>query len=400
MDQLLTGSFELIKNLNTACILNTIRVEKMISRAEIARATGLTPATVSNITSELIDLGLIEETERGESSGGRKPVLISIKKNTCYFGGLCLSSDSIKAAVCDIDAEILGEYSAPIGGASPDDVVKLGMKLLNRAKVQAGIDKLIGIGISTHGLVNSDEGMLVFAPNLGWTDIKIGEMFAKASGMPVFIENDVKAMALAESWCGLARGTGDFVYLYIGPGIGGSIVNNNEIYKGQGAFAGEFGHITIEPDGPLCSCGNHGCLQALASESAMVERYKKKKEEQQIKTRIDSFAELLESAKNGDSDAHEAILVSVRYIGIEVGNIINALSPKLIVINGGITELSKMIMPVLNDEIKKRCLKYSAKDIKISVSMLGSEAAIKGAATCVIKKMFESPRKFLGNIIK
>lgn len=400
MEQPLTGSFELIKNLNTACILNKIRVEKTISRAEIARGTGLTPATVSNITSELIDLGLIEETERGESNGGRKPVLISIKKDTCYFGGICLSSDTVKAAVSDIEAETLSEFRAPIDGASPEKVVSLAVELLTRAKEKANVKKLVGIGVSTHGLVYSDTGMMVFAPNLGWSNVNIGEMLNKATGLPVFVENDVKSMALAESWCGLACGVSDFVYLYIGPGIGGSIVNNNQIFKGPGTFAGEFGHVTIEPDGPLCSCGNRGCLQALASEMAVLQRYRKRKAEQRITPHVNNFEELLQSVQDGDSDAKEEILKSIRYIGIEVGNIINTLSPKLIVLNGKITRLAKMFMPVLEEEIKSRSMKYSGSDVRIAFSQLGDEAAIKGAAANVIRKLFESPRKFLNPIIK
>lgn len=403
MDRPLTGSFELIKNLNTACILEKIRVEKMISRAEIARGTGLTPATVSNITAELIDLGLIEETERGESNGGRKPVLISIKKDTCYFGAVYLSSDKITASIADIDAQILSEVSAPIdrSAADPVDIAKIAGQLLTRAKEQTGTGRsLAGVGVCTHGLVNSDEGMMVFAPNLGWSHVKIGDMLNRITGLPVFVENDVRAMALAESWCGLAQGVADYVYLYIGPGIGGSIVNSNKLFKGQGTFAGEFGHTTIEPDGPLCSCGNKGCLQSLASETAILERYRQRKAKQMITPHVSNFCELLQSVKAGDSDAREELFKSIRYIGIEVGNIINALSPRLIVINGRITDLSDIFMPVLTEEIEKRSLQYAEKEAKIVFSQLGDEAAIKGAATCAIRKLFESPQKFLNNIIK
>jgi predicted NBD/HSP70 family sugar kinase len=395
MQQPLTGSFELIKNINTACILNMIREKGSISRADIARGTGLTPATVSNITAELISINLIKEMDRGESSGGRKPVLISINKTACYVGGIHIGSTAIEAAVSNVSAEILGSARAPIESASPQEAVKLGLQLLEQAKVKAGVKDLAGIGVCTHGLVRSDEGLLVFAPNLGWSNIKMGDMFAEASGLPVFMENDVRAMALAESWCGLAFGVKDYIYLYIGPGIGGSIISGNELFKGQGGFAGEFGHAAIEPDGPLCSCGNRGCLQALASEKAVFESYKKRRAANNLPLNCKNYEGLLYIAKDGDKDALEEILRSIRYIGIEVGNIINALSPLLIVINGHLTKISEITMPALKKETSSHCLKYSDIDTKIVFSSLRDEAPIKGAATCVIRQMFESPKKFL-----
>lgn len=390
MQKPLTGSFELIKNINTACVLNMIRVKESISRADIARESGLTPATVSNITAELIELGLIKEVERGESSGGRKPILLSINNSACHFGAIHIGSTRLQAAVSNVSAEILSEFSVPIKGLSPDEVVSVGMELLEKAKKKASVSELSGIGICTHGLVRSDEGVMVFAPNLKWSNVKIGDMFAEASGLPVFVENDVRAMALAESWCGIACGVKDYIYLYVGPGIGGSIISNNELFKGKGGFAGEFGHTTLEPDGPLCSCGNRGCLQALASETATVERYNRN-----YNNACGDFSELIELAKSGDSGATEEILKSVRYIGVEVGNIINTLSPLLIIINGKITELSDIVMPVLKKEIKSHLMSYSDTETKVVFSSLDDKAQIKGAATCVIRQMFESPKKFL-----
>lgn len=395
MQQPLTGSFELIKNINTACVLNTIRVKESISRADIARATGLTPATVSNITAELIGLSLVKEMERGESNGGRKPVLLSINKTACYFGGIHIGSTMLEAAVSNVEAEILGESRSELNGVSPEEAVGLGLRLLSEAKAKAGVKELAGIGVCTHGLVRSEEGLLVFAPNLGWSNVKLGSMFHEGSGLPVFVENDVRAMALAESWCGLAFGVKDYVYLYIGPGIGGSIVNNNELYKGRGGFAGEFGHETIDPEGPLCSCGNHGCLQALASETAVFRQYIQRKKAQHITSNCKDYAGLLRAAVTGDSDALDELLKSVRYIGIEVGNIINALSPLLIVVNGQLTQLSDIVMPALREEASRHCMNLSGAETKIVFSPLHDTAPIKGALTCVIRQMFESPKKFL-----
>ncbi|MDR3551586.1 MAG: ROK family transcriptional regulator [Clostridia bacterium] len=389
-----TGSFELIKNLNTACILNAIREKEPISRADIARKTGLTPATVSNITAELIDLGLIGETERGESNGGRKPVMLMIRPHVCYCGAVHISSNFIEVAVTDINATVVWSENRPLQrGIRPDEAIRLVIELLYKAQAFVPVGKkMVGIGICVHGLVQIEEGVMLFAPNLGWENVRIGDLIQTEFNLPVYVENDVRAMALAESWCGLARNAVDFVYLYIGTGIGGSIMFNNELYKGYGGFAGEFGHSTIEPDGPLCTCGNRGCLQAYASENTVFKNYCARKG---ITEEDLEYADVISLAKNGDEAALDEILKSVRYIGIEVGNIINAFSPSLIILNGNIVKLGNVVMIALDNEINAHVLKYTHSRTRIVFSRLSDRAPIRGAASCVIRDLFEYPRRFL-----
>ena len=391
--QPVTGSFELIKNLNTSCILDAIREKGMISRADIARQTGLTPATVSNITAEMMDLGLIEETERGASNGGRKPVMLSIRSSVCKFAGVHISSDTLETAIVDTDANILWHERAVLPkGVRHTQALDQAIRMIGKGQESLGADRISGIGVCVHGLVRSEEGLLVYAPNLGWENVRIGDVMESEFSVPAVVENDVHAMTLAESWCGFARSVKDYVYLYIGPGIGGSVVFNNELYKGYGGFAGEFGHNTIEPDGPLCTCGNRGCFQALASETTMLENFRKRKGAAAAGF---TFADMMCEAKAGDADAREVILQAARYIGVEVGNIINALSPSLIVINGRVTGFGNMVMTVIDDEVRRRGLKYSQNFTRIVFSHLGEKAPIEGAATCIIRELFASPKKFL-----
>lgn len=396
LEQPLTGSFELIKHLNTSCVLNAIKSKGQISRADIARGTGLTPATVSNIASELISLGLIQEKERGESSGGRKPVMLSIYGDACFFGGIHIASNKIEAVVLNVEADILGQAKATLpAGATPEQGMELAVTKMGEAMARSGVRHIAGAGVCVHGLVKSGEGLLVFAPNLGWKNIQIGRILSERLGVPVAVENDVRAMSLAENWCGTAKDEKEFVYLYIGPGIGGSIVFNNEPYKGQGGFAGEFGHNTIEPDGPVCTCGNRGCLQVLASEAAMLARYAAKCRAAGYDDIPTDFDGVMTAAQSGDGMAKGEILRAARYIGIEVVNIINALSPSLIVINGRITALGDEVMAAITGEVFNRCMKFVEDHTRIIFSGLSGKAPVKGAATCIIRQMFESPRKFL-----
>ena len=386
-----TGSFELIKNINVSCILNTIRENEMISRAEIARLTGLTPATVSNITAELLSLHIIEERARGESSGGRKPVILSIAKNAYSFAGVHIGTDMIEVALADCDAEIKQIVRLPFKGRiDPETAMDRVGRMLETVIGQSELP-VTGIGVCVHGLVNSEEGISVFAPNLRWEHIPVGPILQERFHLPVYVENDVRAMTLAENWCGIARNVKDYVYLYIGPGIGGSIVLNNEIYKGSTGFAGEFGHSTIEPDGPLCTCGNHGCLQAFASEDTVLNNYIGRVNDRQPNL---EYADLVDRAAAGEEAALDEILKSVRYIGIEVGNIINAINPPLIVINAKFAKLGDRAMRVIREEVGRRAMKYAQNGTDIVFSGLGENAPIRGAATCIVRQMFASPRSF------
>ena len=162
-------------------------------------------------------------------------------------------------------------------GIAPKEAVPIAIEMLEKARDNAPKKKLFGIGVCVHGLVESAEGVMVFAPNLGWKNVHIVDILHTEFGIPVFVENDVQAMTLAENMCGFAKNISDYVYLYIGNCIGGGIMLQNELYKGYGGFAGEFGHTTILPDGPICTCGNKGCLQALASEGVVVSNYASQK---------------------------------------------------------------------------------------------------------------------------
>jgi predicted NBD/HSP70 family sugar kinase len=363
----------------------------MISRAEIARLTGLTPATVSNITAELLSLHIIEERARGESSGGRKPVILSIAKNAYSFAGVHIGTDMIEVALADCDAEIKQIVRLPFKGRiDPETAMDRVGQMLETVIGQSELP-VTGIGVCVHGLVNSEEGISVFAPNLRWEHIPVGPILQERFHLPVYVENDVRAMTLAENWCGIARNVKDYVYLYIGPGIGGSIVLNNEIYKGSTGFAGEFGHSTIEPDGPLCTCGNHGCLQAFASEDTVLNNYIGRVNDRQPNL---EYADLVDRAAAGEEAALDEILKSVRYIGIEVGNIINAINPPLIVINAKFAKLGDRAMRVIREEVGRRAMKYAQNGTDIVFSGLGENAPIRGAATCIVRQMFASPRSF------
>ncbi|MGI6030670.1 MAG: ROK family transcriptional regulator [Eubacteriales bacterium] len=390
-----TGSFSLMKNINTALILHIIRENKNISRAHVSKISGLTPATVTNITCELIGMGLVSEAERGVSKGGRKPVLLRIVEDAYHVIGVYIGSRMIQLVLADLSGRLLErrDIACPIG-LGPEEALGKVVDAI-RETLRHSEKRIIGIGVGVHGLVRRDEGIAVLSPNLGWENVRIKDLLESEFGLPVMVDNDVHAMTIGERLAGMARSSEDFVLLYVGSGIGGSIVMGNQLYAGATGAAGEFGHTTVQPDGPLCSCGNHGCLQALASEGAMLERYKELAGKDAVPGL--SFNGLMEKALAGDRWAAKAISDAAVYIGIGIANIINVFNPTLVVIGGDISKMGSSVMRIINEEVARRCMEYTQSSTRIVFAGSKNESFLRGAASLVIQALLENPSRLLEN---
>lgn len=399
--QIVTGSFSLIKKMNTSLILNTIREQGPISRAEIARLTKLTPATVTNITSELIKYRLILEAERGESSGGRKPVMLRINSNGYYVIGIYIGSKGVEIIAANLNADIIYSDKINIDSSIPSsDVLKQIKNKIKRWMQENTNKKILGIGIGAHGLVKSREGVSIYAPNLGWENVPIKDELEKELNIPVFLDNDVRTMTLGENWFGVAKDVSNFIFVYVGYGIGGSIVIDNQLYRGINEGAGEIGHTTIERNGPKCSCGNYGCLQALASEQAIVNRVKELLQQGKKSSIVECVGGdlcrispeiVIEAALNHDYLALEVIKEKARYLGIGVANLINTINPSLVIINGRIIKLGDIVMDCIRQEVEKRSMKYLQYSTDITFSRLHEKAVLKGAVALVLCETFNDP---------
>ena len=262
------GSFSVMKSTNTRLILKKIHQHGSVSRVQIAKETGLTAATVTNLTAELISLGIVVEAETGASSGGRKPIML--KLNSADYGICCvyISPDYIELAITDFGANSLYYNCVSASSRSdPQETVKVIVDEYAKA-ISVTDRKVVAMGVGLHGIVDNVEGVSVFAPNLEWRNVPIAAMLRNYIDVPVFVDNDVKLMANGEMWYGVAKGVSDFVYLYVGDGIGGAIVINGKVYRGIDNGSGEIGHCTVDAGGEICSCGNRGCLQTKASKRA------------------------------------------------------------------------------------------------------------------------------------
>lgn len=382
------GSFSLIKELNTSVILNTIRKHKSISRAQIANITGLTPATVTNITAKLLDCRLISETTLGESSGGRKPVMLEI--NTSEYNVLCIAIGRHKTTISmyDIAGNRLATKTTDVMGISSDEAL-LKLSTFSEELIESSSKRVLGIGVSCEGMIDQKNGICVFSANLSWENVRIKEYLEDKLNIPVFTDNDVKVITLGEKWFGNGASTDSFVLFYTGYGIGLSVMNGGNLYRGSQNYAIEFGHTVIDAEGPVCSCGNKGCLQAFASGSALLrELHEKYGTEPTIE-------EIIKDSEN-DSDIYEIIKKQAYYIGIGAANAINIFNPTELILSGYVCMLNEDTRNIILNTINERILKSMKPNLKIVFSSLGEQAGNLGAAALTISKLYDTPSVFFG----
>ncbi|MDI6731846.1 MAG: ROK family protein [Candidatus Margulisbacteria bacterium] len=244
------------------------------------------------------------------------------------------------------------------------NIIKAIHMLINSRKAS-----IRAIGIGAPGPILYENGIVIDAPNLpGWKRVNLKQILEKKFLVPVFVDNDANCAALAEARFGAGKNARHFIYLTVSTGVGGGIIIDRKLYRGITGSAGEFGHMLVDPNGPLCGCGKHGCLEAIASGSALRKR-----------TGLDALALEL-AARQGDKEAKKAISEMAHFIAIGVANLVNIFNPELVVIGGGLSNMRELLLTPIKDEYKKYALALPARSVKIVRAKLGSKAGVLGAA--------------------
>lgn len=394
------GSFQLMKSLNRSIILNTIREKGPISRAEIAKMTKLTPPTVSNIVKELLETQLVIESNQGVSRGGRKPTMLVINARNFYLIGLDVGPSDIRIIMTDLNANIVEELETDI----PSDVTNDGLIHLMKTSVYSLLKKrpmdqehMIGIGVGMHGMVDVEKGVSLFAPNLHLRDIPIKAALEQEFKMLVKVENDARAMALGEAWFGNGNGAESVVCVNVGRGIGAGIIINGKLFHGEHFLGGEIGHMTIDIDGPPCSCGNSGCLQAIAAGPVISEKAARAiamGRESLLSDLVQgdlnqiNGEKVYQAAKAGDELSKEILTETGRFLGVGLTNLIHTLDPDRIVVGGGVSNSGEFILDPIKKTIEQRALTSSAKKTDIVLSKLGEHATAIGAVSLLLVELF------------
>lgn len=383
------GTFQLMKSVNKSIILNKIRISEPISRAQIAKETSLTPPTVSSIVKELIEQGLVRESELGHSNGGRKPTLLHINTNSMFVIGVDAGPERVECILTDLTGKIYEKTITlllkPLTKEGFLTTLKAGIeKVLQQSSIDK--EKIIGIGIAMHGVVDIETGTSIVAPILNLRHIPIKDYLESEFHLLVKVENDARAMALGESWFGGIEDAESTVAVNIGRGVGAGLVINGKLYHGADGIAGEFGHMTIDINGNVCECGNRGCLQSIVSGEAIAERGR---------TYLNVPAgeltgrDIFELAEKGNEVCISLLQDTGRIIGIGLTNLIHLINPSKIVLGGGVMNSEKYIMPPLLEEIEKRILTKEAKNSSVTVSKLGHDATLLGAVSLILIELFD-----------
>jgi len=393
------GSLELMKKINKSIILDTIRIYGPMSRAEISQRTNLSPTTVSTLTEDLIKEEYIKEIGEGKSRGGRRPILLKFNSNAHFIVGVKLDANEITVALTNLKLSIINKARKTIKNTDKIWVTRQIIDLVRRIAKESSvqIEKIIGIGVGTIGLVDTKKGIVEEAINIGWKNITLRDLIKEElNNIPIYIDNVANLAALGEKQAGIARKAKNLVYLHLGGGIGAGIILNGKIYEGSNGSAGEIGHTTVEPNGPRCKCGNKGCLENFASGRAIASRAisgllagRETLINKITGGSIDRVsAEIVaEAAKEGDEFALEIWRETAEYLGIAIANLINVYNPEMVIIGGGVAKAGNFLFEPLKRVVKERALPRAVKIVKIVPSQLKNDASLIGAAALAMEKI-------------
>jgi len=395
------GSFQWMKSINKSMILNKIRMCGSISRAQIAKDTKLTPPTVSSIVKELIEEGIVIESQQGESNGGRKPTMLVLNEKGFYVLGLDVGPVKIRTVLCNINGEVLSNHIRDLPSYITNEILLDLIKDEIQFMLECFPDshrQLIGIGIGMHGVVDVKNGNCLFAPNLQLRNIPIQAELEKYFQVTVKVENDARVMALGETWfISDHKKNGTIVTINIGQGIGAGIVVEGRLIHGEHNLAGEIGHMSIDLSGMKCTCGNIGCLQTFASGAAIQDKALKElsmgKDSLLLEivkgdlTKIEAKT-VYEAACKSDQLSIELLQNTGIYLGIGITNLIHLLNPTKIILAGGVSNAGDFILKGIRNTVAARALTSDAKSTEIIISKLGEFSAAIGSTVLVLEELF------------
>lgn len=380
---------QLIRAINRALVLQLIRHEGPISRAAVARSTGLTQVTVGTITSELMAHGVVQEGAQAPSTGGRPATLLHLVPNSYLAVGMKVMEDHIVGAVTDLEAGTIAEADLPLTGFDPDDVVSTISRLLELLIERAGSQraKILGVGIGLAGVVDGRAGVCRYSPFLGWHDVRLAELAERALGVPVLIENDVNTLALAERWFGAGHDVSDFVLVTLGRGVGLGIVADGRLYRGAHGGAGEFGHTVVDGSDRPCACGNIGCLEATVAEPALAAAARTLLGSPTHPADADELYRLIP-----DTPALRPLFrVAGKMLGRALANLVNLFAPALVIVSGEGIRAGDVLLDPLREELEARVFEGLRGTYRLVVEPLPDAAWARGAASLVLGELFEMP---------
>ncbi len=391
------GNAKFISEINKIKITNLIRDNDGISRAELAKTSGLSAPTVSRIVETLIQEGLATEIGAGESRGGRRPTLLKFSGVDSFIVGIDLGTTNIYGVLTDLDAKVIAEIRRPTqveeGFAR---VMERTSGIIAELREQLGTRKgrVCGIGMAIAGLINRELNIVEFSPDFHWHNVDIRASLAQDPDTPVIFDNVTRVMALGEMWYGAGRDFRNFIMINVGYGIGAGIITQGAPLYGLKGLAGEFGHITLDKDSDVqCECGNFGCLEALASGNAIAKSAQKELRSGAVSILHEACegdisrvtAEMVaDAAKRGDGVAWSVFDRAAEYLGLGIAGLINLFNPEAVFIGGGVAQAGDILFDRVRKTVNARALNKTASGVAIQPATFGPKAAVMGAVSLIL----------------
>ncbi|WP_030414238.1 ROK family transcriptional regulator [Streptomyces sp. NRRL S-1448] len=380
------GSQSSLHRANLERVVRAVRMAGSLTQAEIARSTGLSAATVSNIVRELKDGGTVEVTPT--SAGGRRARSVSLSGDAGIVVGVDFGHSHLRVAVGNLAHQVLAEEAEPIDvDASAAEGFDRAEVLVNRLIEATGIgaDKVIGVGLGVPGPIDVESGTLGSTAILpGWAGTNPRQELSGRLGVPVYVDNDANLGALGELVWGGGRGAADLAYIKVASGVGAGLVISGQIYRGPGGTAGEIGHITLDESGPVCRCGNRGCLETFTAARYVLPLL------QPSHGPDLTMARVVQLAREGDPGCRRVIADVGRHIGSGVANLCNLLNPSRVVLGGDLADAGELVLAPIRESVSRYAIPSAARQLGIVTGTLGGRAEVLGALALVLSEMGDS----------
>jgi N-acetylglucosamine repressor len=387
-------------------ILRLIHENSKISRIELAKRTGSSAASITAIAQRLIAKSLIVESGQGSTHFGRKPILLAVRDDAAYMVGVDLGSFYIRVVITDINGQVIHKAQTETQlWDGRERVLARTFKLIDKAMMESQVPRgsIKGIGVGHSGVIDVKRGVVLSLPRPGqmleWKNVPLKSILEEKYGLPCILEDTVRTRAIAEKHFGLGKELGEFIYIDVGMGIGATIFINGDIYRGPGGNAGEFGHMTVVEGGLLCSCGNNGCVEALASCAAIIQAVRaaidmgvntKVRELSQGKSENISVEVIAQAAMDNDGLALRVLRDAVSHIAVALADVVNLLNPNVVIFGGALFQSApQLLIDELKRSITLHALEKSANEVELKVSTLGREAGARGAARLISETVLD-----------
>ena len=382
-------------------LLRLIWRGRLISRADLARRTGLSRSSISAIVSDLFATGLVSETGSGDSSGGRRPILLGFDDDALAIVGVDMGATHVAVAVTDLRAHVKAWRSEPCDVRDdPERALTLICKLIDSAMAEANVEKeqLVGMGVAVPSPVDPDDPTHlspVFIPK--WRGVNLVERLEASYGVPIGMDNDANLGALAEQWWGAGQDGRDLAYVKVATGVGAGLIIHGDIYRGTAGIAGEIGHIPVDPSAGRCVCGLDGCLNLRMGSEHLVKRAHSLRAEHPnsvLPQRGLSVNRIVEEALEGDRLARVVVEEAGHHLAVGVAALLNLFNPATVVFGGSLTRAGELLLQPLRETLGERTPSASVKKSQLVISSLGIEGTARGAATLVLRAALDDPTLF------